>query len=176
MASNKTPGIYAEIEQSRPFARPQQEALVTLTRTADVLRHALERELAPHGVSPEQYNVLRILRGAGTGGHPTLEIARRMISRSPNVTRLIDKLISAGLARREPGTRDRRQAFVRLTPAGRRRLKALDRVMDEGLGRMDLSDRESAALIRLLDKIRARVGRPTVVERARGRAEARRES
>lgn len=99
-----------------------------------------------------------------------------MISRSPNVTRLIDKLITAGLARREQGTRDRRQAFVRLTPAGRRRLRALNRVMDEGLGRMDLSDRESAALIRLLDKIRARVGRPTVVERARGQAEARRES
>lgn len=169
MASNKkTPGIYGEIEQSRPFARPQQEALVTLTHTADVLRHALERDLAPHGISPEQYNVLRILRGAGNDGHPTLEIARRMISRSPNVTRLIDKLIASGLARREQGTRDRRQALVRLTAAGSRRLGVLDKIVEDAPGQLDLSDRESGTLIRLLDKIRARVARPTVAEQTRG--------
>lgn len=167
MASKSTPSIYGEIKQSRPFARPQQEALVTLTRTADVLRHALERDLAPHGVSPEQYNVLRILRGAGAAGHPTLEIARRMISRSPNVTRLIDKLVAAGLATRDQGVRDRRQALVRLTAAGRRRLTALERVVDGALERLDLTDRESQTLIRLLDRIREQVVRPTAVERAR---------
>jgi DNA-binding MarR family transcriptional regulator len=169
MAINQTPRIYAEIEQTRPFARPQQEALVTLTRTADVVRHALERDLAPHGISPEQYNVLRILRGAGRTGHPTLEVARRMISRSPNVTRLIDKLIAGGLVKREQGTRDRRQALVRLTPAGSRRLQALDRVVDRALGQLDLSDRESATLIRLLDKVRGRVARPTAAEQTRTR-------
>lgn len=166
MVTKRRPRIYAEIDQRRPFARPPQEALVTLTRTADVLRHALERDLAPHGVSPEQYNVLRILRGAGEEGHPTLEIARRMISRSPNVTRLIDKLVAAELVRREPGTRDRRQAFVHLTARGRRHLVKLDGVVDDALGTLDLSDRESANLIRLLDKIRERVARPTSAEAA----------
>jgi DNA-binding MarR family transcriptional regulator len=171
MVINKTPRIYAEIEQTRPFARPQHVALVTLTRTADVLRHALERDLAPHGVSPEQYNVLRILRGAGNNGHPTLEIARRMISRSPNVTRLIDKLVAAGLARREPGTRDRRQAFVHLTAAGRRQLETLDQIVEEAREQLSLTDRESATLVRLLDKIREGVARPTAAEQARASVE-----
>ena len=173
MVSNQTPRIYAEIEQTRPFARPQHVALVTLTRTADVLRHALERELAPYGVSPEQYNVLRILRGAGRAGHPTLEIARRMISRSPNVTRLIDKLVAAGLARREQGTRDRRQAFVHLTAAGRRQLETLDLIVEGAREQLSLSDRESATLVRLLDKIREGVARPTAAEQGRARAESR---
>jgi DNA-binding MarR family transcriptional regulator len=173
MGINKTPRIYAEIEQTRPFARPQHVALVTLTRTADVLRHALERDLAPHGVSPEQYNVLRILRGAGKNGHPTLEIARRMISRSPNVTRLIDKLVAGGLARREPGTRDRRQAFVHLTAAGRRQLETLDQIVEESREQLSLTDRESATLVRLLDKIREGVARPTAAEQARASVERR---
>jgi DNA-binding MarR family transcriptional regulator len=159
-----TPRIYAEIRQTRPFESPQQEALVTLTRTADVLRHALERALAPRGISPEQYNVLRILRGAGKAGHPTQEIARRMISRSPNVTRLIDKLVAAGLTLREQGTRDRRLALVRLTPGGRRRLAELDRLVEVLLGRVDLSDRESATLVRLLDRVRTCVACPTAAE------------
>jgi DNA-binding MarR family transcriptional regulator len=173
MVSNQTPRIYAEIEQTRPFARPQHVALVTLTRTADVLRHALERDLAPYGVSPEQYNVLRILRGAGRDGHPTLEIARRMISRSPNVTRLIDKLVAAGLARREPGTRDRRQAIVHITSAGRRRLGTLDRIVEGAREQLSLTDRESATLVRLLDKIREGVARPTAVEQVRAGVERR---
>jgi DNA-binding MarR family transcriptional regulator len=173
MVMNIKPRIYAEIEQTRPFARPQHLALVTLTRTADVLRHALERELAPHGVSPEQYNVLRILRGAGRAGHPTLEIARRMISRSPNVTRLIDKLVAGGLSRREPGTRDRRQAFVHITPAGRRQLETLDRIVERTRGRPSLTDRESATLVRLLDKIREGMARPTAAEQARAQARRR---
>ena len=170
MVSNSRPRIYAEIEQTRPFARPQRVALVTLTRTADVLRHALERELAPHGVSPEQYNVLRILRGAGRAGHPTLEIARRMISRSPNVTRLIDKLVAGGLAGREPGTRDRRQAFVHITPAGRRQLETLDRAVERARERLSLTDREATTLVRLLDKVREGVARPTAAEQVRAGA------
>lgn len=170
MVGIDTPRIYADIRQTRPFARPQQEALVTLTLTADVLRHALERALAPRGISPEQYNVLRILRGAGKAGHPTQEIARRMISRSPNVTRLIDKLVAAGLTRREQGTRDRRQALVRLTPVGRRRLAELDRLVEALLGRVDLSDRDSTTLVRLLDRVRTRVACPTVAEVNRERS------
>ena len=171
MVSKQTPRIYAEIEQTRPFARPQHVALVTLTRTADVLRHALERDLAPHGISPEQYNVLRILRGAGKAGHPTLEIARRMISRSPNVTRLIDKLVAGGFARREQGTRDRRQAFVHLTAAGRRQLETLDMIVEGAREQLSLTDRESAMLVRLLDKIREGMARPTAAERGRASVE-----
>ena len=159
--------IYAEIGQRSPFARREREALVTLLRTADVVHHALERALAPQGISPEQYNVLRILRGAGRQGHPTQAIAARMISRSPNITRLIDKLVASGLARRERGTSDRRQALVCLTPEGRRRLASLDETVEEVLERLDWSEGDSRTLIRLLDGLRARVARPTVLERAR---------
>ena len=89
---------------------------VTLMRTSDVLHHAVEHALRPWGVSPEQYNVLRILQSAGAEGLPTLEIADRMIARAPNVTRLIDKMIEKGLARRERCGLDRR--VVRIWPTG----------------------------------------------------------
>src|SRR5690349_17277825 len=98
--------IYDEIKQSKPFRVRGQEAHVSILRTADVLGHAVERAISPFGLSLEQYNVLRILRGAGDSGLPTLEIAARMISRSPNITRLLDKLIDKGLARRARSEED----------------------------------------------------------------------
>src|SRR5439155_3512037 len=88
--------IYSEIRQSKPFARPEPELAVVLMRTGDVFHHSIDRALAPWGLSNEQYNALRIRRGAGKGGHPTLEISGRLISRSPNITRLVDKLIEKG--------------------------------------------------------------------------------
>src|SRR5262245_37608673 len=110
--------IYGEIRQKRPFARPEHELAVVLLRTGDVLHHSVDRALAPWGLSNEQYNALRILRGAGEAGHPTLEISRRLVSRSPNITRLLDKLIAKGLARRERDAADRRQAVIHITPKG----------------------------------------------------------
>ena len=97
-----------EIKQERPFDRPEREVAVTLLRTGEVLRHAVESVLRPWDVSPEQYNVLRILHGAKEGGHPALEIARRMIARSPNITRMIDKMVAKGLTNRERVDSDRR--------------------------------------------------------------------
>ena len=130
MATKVAPRVYAEIEQSRPFARPRQEALVTLTRTADVLRHALERDLAPHGVSPEQYNVLRILRGAG-GELPCSEIAERMVTRVPDITRLIDRLVQTKWVTRRRSRKDRRVVLVRITESGLTLLEQLDQPVRE---------------------------------------------
>src|SRR5579863_2804169 len=92
--------IYDELKQAKRFARPQQEAAVALLRTADVHRARIEAALLPHGISPEQYNALRILRGAPEHRLPTLEIASRMIARAPNITRLIDKLVQKKLVSR----------------------------------------------------------------------------
>ena len=84
--------IRDEIKQKRPFRSSADEAVVTLLRTADRLRTALSSVVEPHGITLQQYNVLRILRGAGTDGLPTLEIAERMIGQAPGITRLLDRI------------------------------------------------------------------------------------
>jgi DNA-binding MarR family transcriptional regulator len=100
--------IQDEIKQRKPFHSLGQEAVISLLRTADVVRAHFEKQLAPYGVTLQQFNVLRILRGAGAGGLPTLEIGARMVERTPGVTRLIDRLERKDLVRRARGTEDRR--------------------------------------------------------------------
>jgi DNA-binding MarR family transcriptional regulator len=161
--------IYAELRQTRPFDRPERELAVVLQRTGDVLHHRFDRALAAWGISNEQYNALRILRGAGEEGHPTLEISRRLISRSPNITRLVDKLIAKGLARRDRDTRDRRQAVIRITPPGRELLERCDRAVDDVLDKLRiLSAAEIRLAVQLLDRVRGAVAVTTVWEGLRG--------
>lgn len=167
MAGRRAPRttLYAEIRQSVPFDRPERTLAVALLRTTDVLRHSLERALAKWRVSPEQYNVLRILRGAGDAGHPTLEIGRRTIARSPNVTRLVDKLVARRLAARTRGETDRRLAMVRLTPRGREVLAELDAAVDGVLSRLrGPGASEVARIVRALDSVREDVAVNTVRE------------
>ena len=160
--------IYDEIRQTRPFRRPEQELAVTLLRTGDVLHHSLDRVLAAIGISQEQYNALRILRGAGTAGHPTLEVSRRLISRSPNITRLLDKLVEKRLAQRDRGTEDRRQAILRITPAGLRLLDGADKAVDAVLGKLDcLGKADLKVLVDLLDRVREAVAVKTALENLR---------
>ena len=87
-----SPTIARELKQKKPFPSKAEEAAVTLMRTADVLRRFIGTVIEPHGITSQQYNVLRILRGAGERGLPTLEIAERMIESTPGITRLIDRL------------------------------------------------------------------------------------
>lgn len=161
--------VYGEIRQETPFDRPERELSVVLLRTGDVLHHSLTRALAPFDLSTEQYNALRILQGSGAAGHPTLEIARRLVSRSPNITRLLDKLIEKGLAVRERDQADRRQAVVRITPDGREHLKRCDRAVDAVLQKLlCLPTTELRATVAALDRVRAAVAVPTVQEELRG--------
>ena len=97
----KPSAVQREIRQTKPFATPDEEATVALFRTADVLRGEAERALAEHGITAQQYNVLRILRGSHPEPLPTLEIAERMIERAPGITRLLDRLEAAGLVSRK---------------------------------------------------------------------------
>lgn len=117
--------IQVEIKQSKPFARLESEALVGLLRTAALVDHAGNEALKPYGITQTQYNVLRILRGAGTGGLCGREIGERMIARVPDVPRLLDRMVDAGLISRERDTVDRRHVTARITPDG---LQLLDRV------------------------------------------------
>ena len=95
-------GIQAEIQQTKPFTSLEDEALVALQRTADRLHWRLSEMLKAHGLSPTQYNALRILRGAGDQGRACSEIAERMINRDPDITRLVDRLERRGLVGTQP--------------------------------------------------------------------------
>ncbi|HZF09636.1 MAG TPA: MarR family transcriptional regulator [Thermoanaerobaculia bacterium] len=132
--------LQKELQQQRPFRSRGQEAVIALLRTADLLRRHLSRVVEPHGITLQQYNVLRILRGAGEGGLPTLTIGERMIEQTPGVTRLLDRLEAKGLVTRCRGESDRRQVFCRLTSEG---LLLLARIEPE----MNVSDEAGVAML-----------------------------
>jgi DNA-binding MarR family transcriptional regulator len=149
--------LQREIRQSKPFVSLEQETVLGLFKTADLIRRLIDGFLEPYGVTPQQYNVLRILRGAGDDGIATLAIGARMIEQTPGVTRLLSRLEKKGWVRRRRQTGDRRQVLCWITPKGRKLLAKLDRPMQE---RVDtavgaLSGRDLRGLIRSLDKIRA---------------------
>jgi DNA-binding MarR family transcriptional regulator len=102
----------------RRFDSPEQEAFLNLWRTYDRLR-ALEDELfAGFDLTPQQYNLLRLLKAARPGPVPTLALAGRLVSRAPDVTRMLDKLEARGLIARERSAEDRRSVLVTIAPAG----------------------------------------------------------
>ena len=145
-----------EIQQRRPFRSRGQEGLLSLLRTADLLKREIASVVEPHGLTLQQFNVLRILRGAGALGLPTLDIAERMVEQAPGITRLLDRLEKKVLVRRERCPQDRRQVLVAITPGGLRLLARLDRPVAEAddtlLARLGL--RRTITLIRLLDAVR----------------------
>jgi DNA-binding MarR family transcriptional regulator len=115
--------LLEEIKQTRPFERPGDEALLSIIRTASVLDHGMNELLRPFGITTTQYNVLRILRGAGAGGLCGKEIGERMVSRVPDVSRLLDRMEKMGLIGKERDPSDRRHITSRLTAKGRRVLE-----------------------------------------------------
>jgi len=149
--------LQKELRQARPFRSPAQEAAVGLMRTADVVRRHFGRLLEPYGVTLAQYNVLRILRGAGAEGLPTLAISERMIEMTPGITRLLDRLEAKRLIWRERCPSDRRQVTCRLTTDGDALLAGIDREVDEGddQSMSALSQSQQRTLIELLEAIRA---------------------
>jgi DNA-binding MarR family transcriptional regulator len=156
----KAKGLREEIRQSKPFDSPAQEAILALYRTSDMLRRRFTQIVEPHGISLQQYNVLRILRGAGKAGTPTLDIADRMIEMTPGVTRLLDKLETKRLVLRERCPEDRRQVLCWITDPGLRLLAELDKPLAAaGVKSMEpLPAAEQQALIRTLEKIREKLG------------------
>lgn len=154
--SNMDSELQAELKQTRPFKSPLEEAFVALMRTAAVLEHALETELKPLGITGTQYNVLRILRGAGDNGLCRSEVGERMVRRVPDVTRLLDRLEETGYIGRTRGGGDRRYVTTRITPKGLEVLATLDEVIarfhERHLGR--LGPEQLQSLIALLTDVR----------------------
>jgi DNA-binding MarR family transcriptional regulator len=149
--------LQSELQQRKPFRSRGQEATIALLRTASVVGRAVARVVEPSGLSLAQYNALRIIRGAGAAGIPTLSIRERMIEEGTTITRLLDKLEESKLIRRERAAPDRRQVICHVTPVGRRLLDRLDPLVDasdaEAVDALD--DRELERLIAMLDAIRA---------------------
>src|SRR5262249_57497883 len=152
--------VGGESRQAKRFATLGQEAAVALMRTADVLRTEVDRLLAPYGITGQQYNVLRILRGSHPEPLPTLEIAARMIERQPGITRLLDRIEARGLVTRERCREDRRQVLCRITPTGLALLKSLDGPLNrlEGGRLARLGPAELRRLVTLLDRVREERG------------------
>jgi DNA-binding MarR family transcriptional regulator len=148
--------LQEELRKQNPFDAPEQEAALNLVRTCDHVQQEFGRLFNAHGISGPQYNVLRILRGVGGEGLPSLEIAGRMITRMPDITRLVDRLEQAGLVRRSRTREDRRVVLVKITPAGLDLLSRLDEPVLDLHRRLlgHLSRKELAELNRLLVKAR----------------------
>lgn len=151
------PGIREEIKQQKPFVSQEDEVLVSLVRTADAVMRRVAEALKQESLSPTQYNVLRILRGAGPGGLACREVAERMITRDPDLTRLLDRLEKRGLTIRNREAKDRRVVVTRITREGLKVLEALDEPTAECARRAlgHLSPRELDTLAELLDKVRS---------------------
>jgi DNA-binding MarR family transcriptional regulator len=110
--------LRAELKQTKPFPRRSAEALLGVLRTAAMLEHLMGDALKPHGITMTQYNVLRILRGAGAKGLCGREVGERMVSSVPDVSRLLDRMEEMGLIRRDRDEADRRHVTARITPKG----------------------------------------------------------
>jgi len=153
---SKSSAVQNEIRQTKPFRSMAQEATIALLRTASIVNRALARVVEPYGLSLAQYNALRIIRGAGTGGIPTLSIRERMIEEGTTITRLLDKLEDAALIRRERSVPDRRQVLCFVSDGGRKLLDTLDPLVnaadEEAVG--TLSGLELERFIDLLDAVR----------------------
>jgi MarR family transcriptional regulator, organic hydroperoxide resistance regulator len=149
-----------EIQQRDPFESLEQEALLSVLRTADVLMQQITAVLKPFNLSHSQYNALRILRGAGADGLACQEVAERMITRDPDITRLLDRLEARGLVTRTRDQKDRRVVVARITPEGERLLEGLDQPIAE-VDRQPLQhlgEQRLRTLIQLLELAREQGG------------------
>ena len=155
------PSLQQEIKKRRPFDVPEEEAFLNVWRTSSHLHADHDSIFREAGITGAQYNVLRILRGAGGEGLPTGEIAGRMISRVPDITRIVDRLEASGLVERErlehatPGG-DRRVVLVKIAAKGLELLARIDGpILDVIRGQLGhMTRKELAELNRLLVKAR----------------------
>jgi DNA-binding MarR family transcriptional regulator len=150
------PTIVEELKQTRPFASRAQEATVALLRTTDMVRRKLSKVVEAEGITLQQYNVLRILRGAQGDPLCALEIRDRLIEETPGVSRLIERLVSKALVRRDRSSDDRRMLECFITGKGLDLLARLDARVDQADADVlrGLSSEQLETLTELLAEIR----------------------
>jgi DNA-binding MarR family transcriptional regulator len=147
-----------EIKQAKPFSSLKEEVWLNLSRTAASLGHELEQKLRSRGLSPTQYNVLRILRGAGPDGLCQYEIRDRLVAQVPDVPRILERMEKAGWIKRNRGEIDRRMVIASATEEGLRLVGELDHPMEEWMAGLigDLAEGEMKTLNDLLARARVR--------------------
>ncbi len=118
--------LQTELKQSKPFSTREEEVYLNIQHTAEALLWKATELFKRYELTPTQYNVLRILRGAGQEGFICREIGERMVARDPDVTKMLDRLEKRGLTLRERDQRDRRVIITRITDEGLKLLKELD--------------------------------------------------
>lgn len=153
-----TSKLQEELKQTEPFKAVEQEAYLSIIRTAAMLEHSMAQALKPFDITPTQYNVLRILRGAGGTGLCRNEVGERLVTAVPDVTRLLDRMEEMGLITRQRSTTDRRLVSTSLTKKGSDVLARLDEricgIHAQQLGH--LGKRELKTLVTLLGNVRDR--------------------
>jgi len=150
--------LQVEIKQTKPFGNLADEAFLNLQRTTDFLMRRIAETLKPFGITPAQYNVLRILRGAGKSGLITREIGERMITFVPDSTRMLDRLESRNLICRERGVKDRRLVTACITTEGLDMLTKLDPIFKAFHTNLltDCNEKQLSQLIEILERLRDR--------------------
>lgn len=146
-----------ELKQTQAFRTLEEEVLVGLSRTADALQRGFVGVFKSVGLSPTQYNVLRILRGAGGPGLSCGDIAERMVTRDPDLTRLLDRLEGRHLITRARDGEDRRVVTTRVTQAGLSLLEVLEAPLAAEQRRLlgHMGEKRLRALADLLDEARS---------------------
>ena len=152
-------GLGGELKQTKPFASLEAEAVLSIARTAAALEHGVAQALKAHGLTPTQYNVLRILRGAGPDGLCRNEVGNRLVTRVPDVTRLLDRMEDTGLISRERGAEDRRYVTTRISRKGLELVGKLDQPMHD-LHQAQLGHVSKKGLRALIDALAEARGRP----------------
>jgi MarR family transcriptional regulator, organic hydroperoxide resistance regulator len=152
--------LKAELKQKAPFTSREQEAYLSLLRTTDALQTQSEAGLKEFGLTGTQYNALRILRGAGPEGLPCREIGVRMITRDPDITRLLNRLEGRGLVERTRAKHDRRVIYGKITPAGLELLREMDGPIEKRGREMlrHVGQEKLKQLIELLELVRGGKG------------------
>jgi DNA-binding MarR family transcriptional regulator len=146
-----------ELKMTRPFKSLEEEAILSIARTAAIIEHAAAEAFRPFDLTTTQYNVLRILRGAGDDGLCRNEVGERLVTKVPDVTRLLDRMESAGLIVRQRGGQDRRYVATRITEKGLKLLERIDRELPAIHGRQlgHVSQKRLKELIGILEEIRS---------------------
>jgi len=149
--------LQEELKQSRPFATIEAEVYLEIQRTAQVTQRWVAEALKPSGLTPSQFNVLRILRGARPSALSSRMIGERMVNHDPDLTRLLDRLEAQGLVEKSRDTDDRRVVNVRVTKSGMKRVEAASKLVHERMmeALSPLGPRKLGALADLLEQVRA---------------------
>ena len=161
MARTKQSSLATTLKQNRPFVSLEQEVYLSILRTASELSYAVDQFFRPFDITSSQYNVLRILRGAGEDGLCRNEISERMVTATPDMTRLLDRMETAGWVTRERAEEDRRQVSTHITKAGMELLARLEKPTGDFVTPLfaGASTRDLRIVLKVNDRIRTKLSR-----------------